>query len=25
MVDPDPFPAWLTADELDYYVGEFER
>ena len=25
MVDPDPFPAWLSADELDYYVGEFER
>ncbi len=25
MVDPDPFPAWLTADELDYYVSEFEQ
>ena len=25
MVDPEPFPAWLSADELDYYVGEFER
>ncbi len=25
LVDPDPFPAWLTADDLDYYVGEFER
>lgn len=25
LVDPDPFPAWLTAAELDYYVGEFER
>jgi pimeloyl-ACP methyl ester carboxylesterase len=25
MVDPDPFPAWLTEAELDYYVGEFER
>lgn len=25
MVDPDPFPAWLSDDELDYYVGEFER
>ena len=24
MVDPDPFPAWLTADDLDYYVAEFE-
>ncbi|MDE2486042.1 MAG: alpha/beta hydrolase [Alphaproteobacteria bacterium] len=25
MVDPDPFPAWLTEADLDYYVGEFER
>jgi pimeloyl-ACP methyl ester carboxylesterase len=25
MVDPDPFPAWLTDEDLDYYVGEFER
>ncbi|MBW8815662.1 MAG: alpha/beta fold hydrolase [Caulobacterales bacterium] len=25
MVDPDPFPAWLTPADLDYYVGEFER
>jgi pimeloyl-ACP methyl ester carboxylesterase len=25
MVDPDPFPAWLTDADLDYYVGEFER
>jgi pimeloyl-ACP methyl ester carboxylesterase len=25
MVDPDPFPAWLTPDELDYYVREFEQ
>jgi len=25
MVDPDPFPSWLTAAELDYYVTEFER
>ena len=24
MVDPDPFPAWLTAADLDYYVAEFE-
>jgi pimeloyl-ACP methyl ester carboxylesterase len=24
MVDPDPFPAWLTPDDLDYYVAEFE-
>ncbi len=25
LVDPDPFPAWLTAADLDYYVAEFER
>ena len=25
LVDPDPFPNWLTPSELDYYVGEFER
>jgi pimeloyl-ACP methyl ester carboxylesterase len=25
LVDPDPFPAWLTSADLDYYVGEFER
>jgi pimeloyl-ACP methyl ester carboxylesterase len=25
LVDPDPFPAWLTPAELDYYVGEFTR
>jgi pimeloyl-ACP methyl ester carboxylesterase len=24
LPDPDPFPAWLTAEDLDYYVGEFE-
>ncbi|MFW2850584.1 alpha/beta fold hydrolase [Sphingomonas sp. TX0543] len=24
MVDPQPFPAWLTPDDLDYYVAEFE-
>ena len=24
MPDPDPFPAWLTPADLDYYVGEFE-
>jgi pimeloyl-ACP methyl ester carboxylesterase len=24
MVDPDPFPAWLTPEDLDYYVAEFE-
>jgi pimeloyl-ACP methyl ester carboxylesterase len=25
LVDPDPFPAWLTAADLDYFTGEFER
>jgi len=24
LADPDPFPAWLTEADLDYYVGEFE-
>jgi pimeloyl-ACP methyl ester carboxylesterase len=23
LPDPDPFPAWLTAADLDYFVGEF--
>jgi len=25
LIDPDPFPAWLTAADIDYYVGEFKR
>jgi len=25
MVDPAVFPAWLTDEDLAYYVGEFER
>jgi len=25
LVDPDPFPAWLTNADLDCYVGEFEK
>ena len=25
MADPDPFPAWLTENELDYYVAEFKE
>jgi pimeloyl-ACP methyl ester carboxylesterase len=25
LTDPNPFPAWLTAQDIDYYVGEFER
>jgi pimeloyl-ACP methyl ester carboxylesterase len=23
LVDPNPLPAWLTTDDLDYYAGEF--
>jgi pimeloyl-ACP methyl ester carboxylesterase len=23
--DPSPFPDWLSAEDIDYYVGEFER
>ncbi len=23
LPDPDPFPAWLTPADLDYYTGEF--
>jgi epoxide hydrolase A/B len=25
LTSPDPLPDWLTPDDLDYYVGEFER
>jgi pimeloyl-ACP methyl ester carboxylesterase len=25
LPDPDPFPAWLTPADLDYYVSEFEK
>ena len=25
LVVPDQLPPWLTAEDLDYYVGEFER
>lgn len=25
LIDPDPFPAWLTENELDYYVSEFRE
>lgn len=25
LVDPDPFPSWLTPSELNYYAREFER
>ena len=24
LADPDPFPAWLSDADLDYYVGQFE-
>ncbi|QNE32733.1 alpha/beta hydrolase [Sphingomonas sp. NBWT7] len=24
MVHPDPFPAWLSPEDLDYFVAEFE-
>ena len=23
--DPDPFPPWLSEDDIDFYVAEFER
>jgi pimeloyl-ACP methyl ester carboxylesterase len=25
LPDPEPFPAWLTQADLDYYAGEFQR
>lgn len=25
LPDPDPFPAWLTGADIDYYAGEFAR
>jgi pimeloyl-ACP methyl ester carboxylesterase len=25
LVDPEAFPAWMTAADLDYFVGEFTR
>jgi pimeloyl-ACP methyl ester carboxylesterase len=25
LVDPSPFPAWLSDEDLDYYVAEFQR
>ena len=24
MTDPDPFPAWMTPEDLDYFVQNFE-
>ena len=25
MVDPDPFPAWMTEEDLDYYTAAFQQ
>jgi pimeloyl-ACP methyl ester carboxylesterase len=25
LPDPDPFPAWLTPGDIDYFVNEFQR
>lgn len=25
MIDPQPFPKWLTAQDLDYFANEFSR
>jgi pimeloyl-ACP methyl ester carboxylesterase len=25
MIDPDPLPAWLTQEDLDYYVEQFKH
>ncbi len=25
LIDPDPFPAWLSPRDLDVYVAQFER
>jgi pimeloyl-ACP methyl ester carboxylesterase len=25
MIDPDPLPAWLTQEDLDYYVAQYRR
>jgi pimeloyl-ACP methyl ester carboxylesterase len=25
LIDPDPFPAWLTDEDLDYFVKAFTR
>lgn len=25
LPDPDPLPTWLTPDDLDYYVAQFEQ
>jgi pimeloyl-ACP methyl ester carboxylesterase len=25
LADPEPFPAWLTPADIDFFVGEFQR
>ena len=25
MIDPEPFPAWLSGADIDYFAGEFTR
>ncbi len=25
MIDPDPFPAWMSDADMDYYIGEFTQ
>lgn len=25
LIDPNPFPAWMTPADLDYYIGQFEQ
>ena len=25
LPDPDPFPAWLTSEDIDYFVNEFAQ
>jgi pimeloyl-ACP methyl ester carboxylesterase len=25
LIDPQPFPSWLSEQDIDYYVAEFER
>ena len=25
LIDPDPFPDWLSSNDLDFYINEFEN
>ena len=25
LVDPEPFPSWLTSDDLDFYIKQFKN